>query len=67
MLQAPEYGDKYVFFTRVGVGEVDVYRYLRNDQTGQPEWQIINRIYAPAGFPLFLFGRTLRLQGARPG
>ena len=53
MLKAPEYGNKYVFFTRVGVGEVDVYRYLRNDQTGEPEWQIINRIYAPADFPYF--------------
>ena len=54
MLKAPEYGDKYVF-TRVGVGEVDVYRYLRNDQTGgmadhQPHLRA-------RGF-LFLFGRT---------
>jgi hypothetical protein len=52
MLKAPEYGNKYVFFTRVGVGEVDVYRYLRNEN-GDPEWQIINRLYAPAAFPYF--------------
>ena len=53
MVKAPEYNNKYIFFTRIGAGEVDVYRYLRNQQTGQPEWQIINRIYAPADFPYF--------------
>lgn len=53
MLKAPEYNDKYIFFTRVGVGEVDIYKLMRNDQTGEPEWTIINRIYAPAAFPYF--------------
>jgi hypothetical protein len=53
MLKAPEYNNKYIFFTRVGVGEVDVYKYMLNDQTGEPQWQIINRLYAPADFPYF--------------
>jgi len=53
MLKAPEYNNKFIFFTRVGVGELDVYKYMRNQQTGEPEWQIINRIFAPADFPYF--------------
>lgn len=52
MWKAPEYDNRYVFFVRVGVLEVDVYRYLRNPD-GTTSWQIINRIYSDPDFPYF--------------
>ena len=63
MLRAPEYNDKYIFFTRVGVGEIDVYKYMRNDRTGDPEWRIINRIYAPAEYPYFYSAEPFTYKG----
>ena len=52
MWAAPEYDNKFVFFVRVGVGEIDLYRLLK-DENGNPSWQIFNRIYSSPDYPFF--------------
>jgi hypothetical protein len=53
MWRAPEYGNDFVFFARVGVAEIDVYKRGPDLRTGVQEWQIINRIHPPEAFPYF--------------
>ena len=62
MWQAPEYDNRYVFFVRVGVTEVDVYRYLPNSG-GSPSWQVINRIYSDPAFPYFYSAEPFVYKG----
>lgn len=52
MWRAPEYDNSYVFFVRVGVTEVHVYRYLPNAD-GPSSWQVINRIRSDPDYPYF--------------
>ena len=63
MWKAPEYNNKYVFFARVGVAEIDVYRYLPNTETGVPEWQVINRIYPTTAFPYIYSAEPFTYKG----
>lgn len=62
MWQAPDYDNSFLFFVRVGVSEVDVYKF-KNNQGGQPSWQIVNTIFASSDNPYIYSAEPFVYQG----
>jgi hypothetical protein len=62
MWRAPEYDDDFVFFTRVGQSEIDIYRYLP-DGSGSSSWQIVNRIRSTPDMPYIFSPETFVYNG----
>jgi hypothetical protein len=63
MWKAPEYGNRYVFFARVSVTEIDIYRLLPNKLTGGSQWQVVNRIHSDPAYPYFYSAEPFTYQG----
>lgn len=62
MWKAPDHNDKYLFFVRVGVTEVDVYA-LKNSDSGAPTWQVINRILPTPDNPFIYSAEPFVYEG----
>lgn len=62
MWKAPDHNNKFLFFVRVGVTEVDVYA-LKNNDSGQPTWQVVKRIIPSSDNPFVYSAEPMVYEG----
>lgn len=62
MWSAPERNGKFLFFVRVGVGEINVYS-LKNTGSGEATWQIVHQIVPTPEYPYIYSAEPFVYEG----